>query len=561
VAHIHRGRGIVTSKILSTSELIEQAKAGDHDACAQITQAYQNLVFGYAFGMLNDFHLAQDVTQETFFIAFSNLSRLENPDALPAWLRRIAHHRCHRILRRSIPTAFPNDVEFEVEAIAPAPADRLVHREEESAVTYAIAQLPTALRQVVALYYLHGRSQKQIAAFLGVPVTVVNNRLHTARQQLKRRMIHMVAKTFTNNALPDDFAQNIGEVLSVRGPVIEARFRGEMPHILDSLTSSESGWAKVVQRKGDGVVRAVITEDARWKPGVQLANAPEIGHVKPIADDEFEESVRVLAPRTDAPPRIIETGIKVIDLLSPLVAGGSVGILSMQGVGRIVLVQELFHRLEKLPGGISMFCPTRRGDINAVQDMLTIEEGYPGDCVGDVQVFWMINDRATDPDFARETELFDSLIYLTPVRAVQGFWPAIDAVISHGRALDEAVVGREHVEVARRVRETISQARKLMLDAKFFEYLAYHANARAAERLKEFVPRRLSELSVDDRALVERARKLEAFFTQPFYVAEQFSKRPGVSVQLEHTIRSCKAILDGGFDDRREEEFLYIGAA
>lgn len=539
-------------------ELIEEAKAGNSAAFTQIARQYQNLVFGYAFGMLGDFHLAQDVTQETLFIAFSSISKLKNADALPAWLRRIAHHRCHRILRRAKP-AFSADVDFDVPSADSAPDSRLVHHEEANAVARAIAQLPSSLRQIIALYYLHGRSQRQIAAFLGVPVTVVNNRLHSSRQQLKRRMIYMVAKTFNSNALPDDFAQNVGEILSVRGPVVEAQFRGEMPHILDSLTSSEDGWAKVVQRKGNGVVRAVVTERARWKLGLELRNAPEIGHVKPIADSEFEASVRILAPRDDAPPKIIETGIKVIDLLCPLVAGGSVGIFSMQGVGRIVLVQELFHRLEKSTDAVSVFCPSRRGDINAVQDMLTIEEGYPGDAVGNMQVFWMINDRATDPDFARETDLFDSMIYLSPLRAVQGCWPAIDAMISHGRALDESVLGREHVEVARRVRETIGQARELMYDAKFFEYLAHHANGRASERLKEFVPRRLGELSSSDRLIVERARKLEAFFTQPFYIAEAFSKRPGVSVRREETVRACKAILNGDFDDQPEETFLYIG--
>ncbi|HTL27633.1 MAG TPA: sigma factor-like helix-turn-helix DNA-binding protein, partial [Tepidisphaeraceae bacterium] len=415
---------------------------------------------------------------------------------------------------------------------------------EMSAVTQAIAQLPPRERQVIALYYVHGRSQNQIAGFLGVPVTMVNNRLHSARQHLKRRMIHMVAKTFTKNALPDDFAENVGEILSVSGPVVEARFRGEMPHILDSLTSNENGWAKVVQRRGDGVVRAVVTQAARWKPGLQLIDAPEIGHVKPIGDQEFEQAVRVLAPKRSEASKLIETGIRVIDLLCPLVGGGSVGIFSMQGVGRIVLVQELFKRLEKSPDGITMFCPTRRGDINAVQDMLTIEEGYPGDAVGNVQVFWMINDRATDPDFARETDLFDSMIFLTPVRAVQGRWPAIDAVISHSCALDASIVGGEHVDVARRVRETISRARELMYDPKFFEYLAYHASARAAERLKEFESRRLAELSADDRLVVSRARKLEAFFAQPFFVAEQFTKRPGVHSSREETIDACRRILE-----------------
>ncbi len=541
----------------SLRELVDEAKAGNSAAFTQITREYQNLVLGYAFGMLGDFHLAQDVTQETLFIAFSNIAKLKNADALPAWLRRIAHHRCHRILRRARP-ACSADVDFDVPSDDTPPDSRLVHREEANAVTRAIAQLPQPLRQAIALYYLHGRSQKQIAAFLGIPVMIVNNRLHSARQQLKRRMIHMVAKAFNSNALSDGFAQNVGEILSVRGPVIEAQFRGEMPHILDSLTSSEDGWAKVVQRKGDGMICAVVTERARWKPGLQLTNAPEIGHVKPIADDEFEETVRILSPRSSAPPKTIETGIKVIDLLCPLVAGGSVGIFSMQGVGRIVLVQELFHRLENSMDGVSMFCPSRRGDINAVQDMLTIEEGYPGDTVGNVQVFWMINDRATDPDFASDTDLFDSMIYLSPVRAVQGLWPAIDALISHSRALDESVVGREHVEVAKRVRETIGQARELMYDAKFFEYLAHHANARASERLKEFVPRRMAELSNENRVIVERARKLEAFFTQPFYVAERFSKRPGVSVRRDETVRSCKAILDGDFDDQPEETFLYI---
>ncbi|HTL31250.1 MAG TPA: sigma-70 family RNA polymerase sigma factor, partial [Tepidisphaeraceae bacterium] len=123
----------------SLCETVERAKAGDVSAFTHLTKAYQNLVFGYAFGMLGDFHLAQDVTQETFLIAFSSFAKLSSPDALPTWLRRIAHHRCHRILRRRTLKSASLDLDFDVASIEPPPIGVIVHREEMSAVTQAIA--------------------------------------------------------------------------------------------------------------------------------------------------------------------------------------------------------------------------------------------------------------------------------------------------------------------------------------------------------------------------------------------------------------------------------------
>jgi F0F1-type ATP synthase beta subunit len=300
--------------------------------------------------------------------------------------------------------------------------------------------------------------------------------------------------------------------------------------------------------------------------GMRVANAPEIGHVKPTSDDDLAAAIRTLAPprRTAAPTPhdLLETGIKVIDLLCPLARGGTLGIFSTQGVGRIVLVEELFHRLGDVPpdDGVAIFCPSRKGDVNAVQDMLTREEGYPGDVVGGAEALWLVSERATDYEYAAaRTDLFDAVVYLSIVQAVQGLWPAVDGVVSHSRLLDPAVVGSEHAEVASRARETLARARELMRDCAVFEALAHQAPRLAKRRLDASLPKRLAKLSAEDRRLVERARKLERFLTQRFYVAESFTGKPGSRVPREQTVAATRAILDGAYDDVPEDAFLFVG--
>lgn len=548
-------------------QLVERSRAGDITAFTRLATRYQNLAFSAAFARLHDFHAAQDVTQEAFLSAYRFLNTLQAPERFGPWLRGIVHHQCSRVQRRRREGLLSLDHAAGLFDASTNPVEAAHRRETQAAVEAAVGALPPEQREVIVLYYLHGRSQKQTAELLGIPVTIANNRLHSARQILKKRMLNMVTRTIERNALPADFPERLGQILSVQGPVIEARFSPDhAPRVLDSLTMPQThgaeGWAKVVQRLPGGRIRAVATSDLqKWEPGLPLANTPEVGHVKPIRDEDLASSMRLLAGEPHSTPELLETGIKVIDLLCPLAGDGTLGIFSVEGVGRIALVMELYKRLESSKWGQSLFPLSRKGDVSAMRDMLTVEEGYPGDAVGKVQSFWLVTEKATDFEFAQTTGAFDSVLYLSTVPAAQGLWPAVDGTRCRSRLLEPSIVGDEHVRVAARVRETLRRAHELMFDPIFFEALAHQAGNVARKRLGEFVPQRLAELPAADRVLVQRARKLERYFTQPFYVAETFTGIKGTFVSRERTIRDCVAIVDGEFDDVDESKLLYIGSA
>lgn len=248
---------------MELTTLIRRARAADLDAFTELTRRCQNLAFGYAFSLLGDFHLAQDATQEAFIAAYFGLGQLHDPAAFPGWLRGIVRHQCHRILRQRPFGLVPLEHAAEIEAESGDPERHLAERETRDAVWAAIDALPQTLREVVTLYYLQEYSQQEVAGFLGVPLSTVNNRLHSARQKLKRRMLQMAQDTFKENGLPREFADRIGRLLQVRGPVVEAQFDpNDLPEVLSALTVSDEPrqidvTVEVVQRLANGVVRCV----------------------------------------------------------------------------------------------------------------------------------------------------------------------------------------------------------------------------------------------------------------------------------------------------------------
>jgi F0F1-type ATP synthase beta subunit len=287
---------------------------------------------------------------------------------------------------------------------------------------------------------------------------------------------------------------------------------------------------------------------------VGIGLTPMIG-VAPMPDEQIAQAVPATAAHST---QILETGIKPIDLFCPLTSGGSVGLFGIQGVGRIVLVEELMRRLRE-SAGLRIFYLVEPNEPDSVRGMLTAEKEYPGDVVGKVEVMWLLTEAATDPDFAATTELFDASIYCSPLIGIQGLYPAIDPLISRSQNLRAEVVGQEHFETATRVRETIARSRELMIDPVLLELLACRARGRARVRAMEFPQTRLATLRAEDQLLVMRARKLERFLTTPFFVAEPFSNRPGRHVSLRETIAGCRDILDGKLDERPEDSLLFIG--
>jgi len=280
---------------------VRAAAGGDLDAFGELTRRFQHMAFGYALSFVRDFGQAEDVVQEAFVAAWCALPTLADPAAFAGWLRGIVRHRAHRVLRRKHFECVPLTDADTVAAGAPTADRRVERRQEVGNVLAAIAELPTALREVVALYYVHDCSHQDIATFLGVPVTTVNNRLHAARAQLKRRTLTMVKDALEAHQLPDDFAARIGRIVRAREGVVDARFDPvSLPDFLTEIVASDEARQRavslqVVQRLPDGIVRCIVASPAdTLEPGMTVLSAGR--HVQtPVSREVFDRSVRLLA--------------------------------------------------------------------------------------------------------------------------------------------------------------------------------------------------------------------------------------------------------------------------
>ena len=185
--------------------LIKRAQAGDLDAYGVIVRQFQDMAVGYAYSILGDFHLAQDAVQEAFIEAYPILSRVYGPLAFPGWFRRIIFKHCNRLTRGKRDELMPLEAMVEIPSGRRDPADEIEEQETKSLVLAAVAALPENQRQVTTLFYISGFSQKQIADFLEVPVTTVDNRLRASRKKLKatlhsERTMTMLKDTLGENA-------------------------------------------------------------------------------------------------------------------------------------------------------------------------------------------------------------------------------------------------------------------------------------------------------------------------------------------------------------------------
>ncbi len=339
-----------------------------------------------------------------------------------------------------------------------------------------------------------------------------------------------------------------------------------------------------------------------------------------------------LSPKSD----ILETGIKVIDLLTPLARGGKAGLFGGAGLGKTVILTELIARIAKVYKGYSVFAGvgerTREGndlwlemqetkagvgaDAKSVIDStamvfgqmneppgarmrvalsaLTMAEAFRDTgaetllfvdnifrfsqagsevsallgrmpsavgyqptlatemgelqeritstskgAITSVQAVYVPADDATDPAPANTFQHLDAFIYLERSISEKGIYPAIDPLQSNSRLLDPLIVGEEHFNVADRVKRILQRYRELQ------DIIAILG---------------VEELSQEDRQVVNRARKIERFLSQPFIVAEPFTGKPGNVTSLKDTIRSFKEICDGKWDHLPEGAFMYVGA-
>ena len=215
--------------------LISRAQAGDLNAYGRIVQRFQDMAVGYAYSIVGDFHLAEDAVQEAFIEAYPILSRVYGPVAFPGWFRRIIFKHCNRLTRGKRAELMPLETMTEIPSSRRDPADEIEEQETKSLVLAAVAALPETQRQVTTLFYISGFSQKQIANFLEVPVTTVDNRLRASRKRLKmtlqsERMIAILKDTLHENApsRDDSFVNAIG--------ICNAAQAGDLQRVQEILT-------------------------------------------------------------------------------------------------------------------------------------------------------------------------------------------------------------------------------------------------------------------------------------------------------------------------------------
>src|SRR2546430_2317914 len=449
---------------MDLERLIGQAKQGDLDAFTEVTRRFQHMAFGYALSILRDLQQAEDVVQESFVAAWFGLRTLVGPAACPGWFRGIVRPQAHRLLRQRRLEALPLVAAEAVPAEESGPHDRLEQGQQVAAVLGSIARLPATLREIVILFYVHDCTQQDIATFLGVPVTTVNNRLHAARAQVKRRILPMVKDTLETHQLPDDFAARIGRIVRAREGLVEARFDPlSLPDFLTEIVVSDDARQRavtlqVVQRLPDGVVRCVATAPAdTLEPGMTVMSAGRQVQT-PVSQELFDRSVRLLtgppAP-SGAPAELLETGIKVIDVMCPLVRGGTVAIAGELRAGTTVVMEELVRRLSGGSAGVSLFTLAPWTPVS-IADTLR-QDGFSEGTMGPVQTFYFRSEEgAWTPERLAGLAGVDAVIRLSAALGGQGIYPTVDPLTSRSRLLEAEDVNRAHPELAARIRAALA---------------------------------------------------------------------------------------------------------
>src|SRR5450759_435341 len=401
---------------------------------------------------------------------------------------------------------------------------------------------------------------------------------------------------------------NTGTVVQVIGPVIDVRFPDEIPAIYNALTvgidSGDGQLRQVVcevqQHLGDDKVRAVAMDSTDGLArGVEVIDTgvamtvpvgeQTLGRLINVTGDTIDHGEQLVdverwpihrpAPdfeSLDPTDEVFETGIKVVDLIAPYVRGGKIGLFGGAGVGKTVIVQELIRNIAAEHGGLTVaeyfremggqdvllfidnifrfvqagsevsallgrmpsavgYQPTLANEMGELQERITSTKRGS---VTSVQAIYVPADDLTDPAPAATFAHLDATTVLSRAIVEKGIYPAVDPLDSNSRILTRDAVGDEHYEVATRVQEILQRYRELQ------DIIAILG---------------MDELSDEDKVIVQRARKIERFLSQPFHVAEQFTGIPGKYVPLADTVRGFKDLVDGKCDDLPEQAFFMVG--
>jgi F0F1-type ATP synthase beta subunit len=299
-----------------------------------------------------------------------------------------------------------------------------------------------------------------------------------------------------------------------------------------------------MQRSGGGIVRGVANVPIEPLPRGATVLSSRRRPRTAISPMQFDRLVPLLtAAATDGRPssEIVETGIKVIDVMCPIRAGGSVAIAGEYGTGNTVVMEEIVRRISKSSHPVTLFVlipppseiwPPSLDENRSFAEELK-NEGYSEGTVGAVQTFFLTG--VAGPWTAEALAALapvDTVVQLARAMILRKNYPGVDVLMTRSRLLDENLIGAAEVDIARRTREAI-------------------ALWRAAEENPELAP---------DPVVLARAQKLQAFFSQPFFVAEPFTKRPGSHVSRADAVRGCAEILNGRHDDLPVDAFYFTGS-
>ncbi|MEW8013379.1 MAG: F0F1 ATP synthase subunit beta [Candidatus Sedimenticola endophacoides] len=443
-----------------------------------------------------------------------------------------------------------------------------------------------------------------------------------------------------------------GKVVEIIGAVVDVQFpMGGMPKVYEALKIEEVGLTLEVQQQlGDGVVRTIAmgsTDGLKRNVEAVATGAPitvpvgqgTLGRIMDVLGNPVDEAgpvntdvkmpIHRIAPKLEdqaSTTEILETGIKVIDLIMPIAKGGKVGLFGGAGVGKTVTLMELIRNIAVEHSGFSVFAGvgerTREGndfyhemqeggvldkvalvygqmneppgnrlrvaltgltmaeyfrdegrdvlmfvdniyrytlagtEVSALlgrmpsavgyqptlaEEMGVLQERITSTKTGSItsfQAVYVPADDLTDPSPATTFAHLDATLVLSRQIAELGIYPAVDPLDSTSRILDPHVVGKEHYDVARAVQGTLQRYKELK------DIIAILG---------------MDELSEDDKLVVARARKVQRFLSQPFFVAEVFTGTPGKYVTLKETIKSFKAIIEGEYDHLPEQAFYMVG--
>jgi len=458
--------------------------------------------------------------------------------------------------------------------------------------------------------------------------------------------------------MSDGNGHNVGKIVEIKGVVIDAVFEDELPAIYSALHITVPGRdggstlvAEVQQHLGDNRVRAFAmdaTDGLARHLDVIDTGAPisvpvgeeTLGRIFNVLGETVDQGEPVEAKQRwqihrDPPlfenlsptAEILETGIKVVDLLAPYVKGGKIGLFGGAGVGKTVLILELINNIATQHGGLSVFAGvgerTREGndlwlemteskviektalvygqmneppgarlrvglsgltmaeyfrdeggqdvllfidnifrfvqagsEVSALLGRMPSAVGYQptlatemGELqeritstnkgsITSVQAIYVPADDLTDPAPAASFAHLDATTVLSRDIASRGIYPAVDPLDSTSRILQPGSVSDEHFRTATRVQEVLQRYKDLQ------DIIAILG---------------MDELSDEDKVVVQRARKIERFLSQPFFVAQAFTGSEGKYVQLDDTIRSFQEVLDGKHDDLPEQAFYLVG--